>query len=100
MGTNNVLRVNSTMKIVFLLLLILASALSLIQSRHTERIISAETQRVLREHHQVQLQLANYELILSKLRDQERISFIAKNNLGMNEIDVDKIIYFELSKKD
>ncbi|OUV03478.1 MAG: hypothetical protein CBC42_03225 [Betaproteobacteria bacterium TMED82] len=88
------------MKIVCLLLAIVFSALSLVQSRHNERVISAETQRILREHHQIQIQLANYELILSKLRDRERISVIARNSLGMSEIDVDKIIYFNQRKED
>ena len=88
------------MKIVCLLLAIVFSALSLVQSRHNERVISAETQRILREHHQIQIQLANYELILSKLRDRERISVIARNSLGMSEIDVDKIIYFNKRKED
>ena len=88
------------MKIVCLLLAIVFSALSLVQSRHNERVISAETQRILREHHQTQIQLANYELILSKLRDRERISVIARNSLGMSEIDVDKIIYFNQREED
>ena len=74
-------------KDVFLIFLIAASSISLIDSRHAYRVLYEESQRKIQYQQKLHGEITNYKKLLSKLRDKARIESIAENDLNMVPIN-------------
>ena len=74
-------------KDVVLILLIAASSISLIDSRHAYRVLYEESQRQIQYQEKLQVEITNHRKLLSKLRDKARIESIAENDLNMVPIN-------------
>jgi len=74
-------------KDVVLIFLIAASSISLIDSRHAYRVLYEESQRQIQYQQKLQVEITDYEKLLSKLRDKARIESIAENDLNMVPIN-------------
>ena len=79
-------------KDVVLTLLIAASAISLIDSRHAYRVLYEESQRQIQYQQKLHGEITNYKKLLSKLRDKARIEEIAENDLNMVPISLKNTI--------
>ena len=71
------------LKDIILVLLIAASSISLIDSRHAYRVLYEESQRQIQYQQKLQSEITDYKKLLSKLRDKARIESIAENDLNM-----------------
>ena len=77
---------------VVLILLIAASSISLIDSRHAYRVLYEESQRQIQYQQKLQGDITDYKKLLSKLRDKARIESIAENDLNMVPISLKNTI--------
>ena len=77
---------------VVLILLIAASSISLIDSRHAYRVLYDESQRKIQYQQKLQGEITDYKKLLSKLRDKARIESIAENDLNMVPISLKNTI--------
>ena len=79
-------------KDVVLILLIAASSISLIDSRHAYRVLYEESQRQIQYQQKLQGEITDHKKLLSKLRDKARIESIAENDLNMVPISLKNTI--------
>ena len=77
---------------IVLICLIAASSISLIDSRHSYRVLYEESQRQIQYQQKLQVEITDYKKLLSKLRDKARIESIAENDLNMVPISLKNTI--------
>lgn len=69
-----------------LALVFIASSMLLAKNAHESRRLTAEWQKLRQENHQQQQSMASYRLELTSLSEADRISRLAKKQLGMVEV--------------
>ena len=85
-------------KDVVLILLIAASSISLIDSRHAYRVLYEESQRQIQYQQKLQGEITDHKKLLSKLREKARIESIAQNDLNMVPISSKNTITLKVEK--
>ena len=85
-------------KDIVLIFFIAASSISLIDSRHTYRVLYDESQRQIQYQQKLQSEITDHKKLLSKLRDKARIESIAENDLNMVPISLKNTITLKVGK--
>ena len=89
---------NLDTKEIILILLIVASSISLIDSRHIYRVLYDESQKQLQYQLKIKKEITDYKKLLSKLRDKARIESIAQNDLNMVPVSSKNTITLKTDK--
>ena len=89
---------NLGIKEIFLIFLIAASAIALIDARHAYRVLYEESQRQLEYRQKIRSEITDYKKLLSKLRDKARIESIAESDLNMIPVNTKNTITLKLEK--